>query len=110
MLQIGIQKILSLLIAIGYVVSIIVQVPGFTLWHDSGSGPGQINVITVGVVLLLALPLIWFPDEIGNATGYWAESSMSMTQVDANKYAYHRTALFKLDTPKHSPCYFAVTG
>jgi hypothetical protein len=82
MLQIGIQKILSLLIAIGYVVAIIVQAPGFSLWHDPGSGPGQINIITVCVVLLLALPLIWFPDEIGNATGYWTESSMSMTQVD----------------------------
>ncbi len=73
---------LSLLVAIGYVISILVRAPGFTLWHDSGSGPGQINVITVGVVLLLALPLIWFPEEIGNATGFWASSSMSMSQVD----------------------------
>ena len=82
MLRFGIQRILSLLVVIGYLVAILIHAPGFTLWHDSASGPGQISLITLGIVSLLALPLIWFADEIGNATGYWTESSLSLTQVD----------------------------
>ena len=82
MLRIGIQKTLSLLVSIGYLVAMLVHAPGFALWHDPECGPGQMNLITLGVVLLLALPLIWFPDEIGDATGFWAQSGISMTQVD----------------------------
>src|SRR5271170_4228612 len=82
MLRFGRQRILSLLVVAGYLVAMLVHAPGCALWHDPASGPGQINLITLGIILLLALPLIWFPDEIGDATGYWTESSMSMTQVD----------------------------
>jgi hypothetical protein len=66
----------------GYLICIFAQVPGFTFWHSFGSAPGQIELITVGVVTLLALPLIWFPEQIGSATGYWGESCFSLTQVD----------------------------
>jgi hypothetical protein len=82
MLRFGMQRILSLFVALGYLVAILAHAPGFAPWHDPASGPGQINLITPGIVLLLALPLIWFSDEIADATGYWTESSLSMTQVD----------------------------
>jgi hypothetical protein len=71
MLKTSIQRPLSLLIATGYVISSVIQVPGFTF-----------DVFTVCLLSLLSLALIWFPDEIGDATGYWSGSSLSMTQVD----------------------------
>jgi hypothetical protein len=71
MSRIGIQRILSLLIAIGYVTYAIVHSHGFTE-----------DVFMDCIALLFVLALIWFPDELGNATCFWTSSSMSMTQVD----------------------------
>ena len=61
MIQISIGKILSLLIAIGYVVCAIIGEHGFT-----------VEVFKFFAVLLFPLALIWFPDQIGEATGYFA--------------------------------------
>jgi hypothetical protein len=69
MIQIGIGKILSLLIAIGYLVCAIIADHGFTL-----------NVLKCFAALLLPLALIWFPDQIGDAIGYFAGHMM---RVDA---------------------------
>lgn len=55
-MEITIGKILSLLVAAGYVVAAIVT---------EGWG-----AIAVCVVLLVPLGLIWFPDECGSFTGF----------------------------------------
>jgi len=68
MIQISIGKILSLLIAIGYVVCAIIGEHGFT-----------VEVFKCFIVLLFPLVLIWFPDQIGDATGYMIGNWM---QVD----------------------------
>ena len=65
MIQISIGKILSLLIAIGYVVCAIIGEHGFT-----------VEVFKFFAVLLFPLALIWFPDQIGEATGYFAGHMM----------------------------------
>ncbi len=59
MIQINVGKVLSLLIAVGYVVSMVVQAHGFS-----------VDVLKGCVALLLPLALIWLPEQIGNATGY----------------------------------------
>ena len=58
-MQITIGKILTLLIAIGYAVGMVVDAHGVT--PDVAKGC---------VVLLLPLALIWFPEELGSVTGY----------------------------------------
>jgi len=65
MIQISIGRILSLLIASGYLVCAIIAEHGFTL-----------NVLKCFIVLLFPLALIWFPDQIGEATGYFAGHMM----------------------------------
>ena len=65
MIQISIGRILSLLIAIGYLVCAIIGEHGFT-----------VNVLKCFLVLLLPLALIWFPEQIGDATGYFAGHMM----------------------------------
>ena len=59
MIQISIGKILSLLIVAACVVSGILAEHGFTA-----------DVFKASIALLLPLVLIWFPDQIGDATGY----------------------------------------
>ena len=56
-MQIGIGKRLSLLIAIGYVVLAVMA--------------GGLEGLKLSIALLLPLALIWFPEEIGNVTGYY---------------------------------------
>ncbi len=56
-MQISAGKILSLLIAIGYAVLAIAA--------------GGIYGLGCSTVLLMPLAFIWFPDEIGNLTGYF---------------------------------------
>ena len=58
-MQITIGKILGLLIALGYAVTMIVQAGGITFL-----------VFRNCVALLLPLALIWLPDELGSLTGY----------------------------------------
>ena len=65
MIQISIGRILSLLIAIGYLVCAIIGEHGLT-----------VNVLKCSIVLLFPLALIWFPDQIGEATGYFAGHMM----------------------------------
>lgn len=65
MIQINIGKILSLLVAIGYLVCAIIGEHGFT-----------VDVFKCSIVLLLPLALIWFPDQMGDATGYLAGHMM----------------------------------
>jgi len=58
-MQITKGKILSLLVGLGYIVAII--------FNDHGvSG----NVFKCLAALLLPLAFIWFPDELGNYTGF----------------------------------------
>jgi hypothetical protein len=64
-MQITLGRILSLIIAIGYAVVAITN--------------GGIDGVKCSLALLLPLALIWFPDEIGDATGYFAGN---MLQVD----------------------------
>lgn len=52
-------KVLSLVIAMGYAVAMVVQAHGVSA-----------EVFKACIVLLLPLALIWFPDELGNFTGY----------------------------------------
>jgi hypothetical protein len=53
-----ISRIVSLVIAIGYVVAMVIAEHGLT--KDSLLG---------GAILLLPLALIWFPEELGSYTG-----------------------------------------
>jgi hypothetical protein len=69
MRQITIGRILSLLIAIGYATCMIIGAHGFTE-----------DVFKGCMVLLFPLALIWFPEQIGDATGYFAGHMM---RVDA---------------------------
>jgi hypothetical protein len=55
--EITIGKIISVLIALGYVIAIIVH-------------SGLSVVLIKAAILLLPLALIWFPEEIGSFTGY----------------------------------------
>ena len=64
MIQITIGRILSLLIAIGYATCVIIGAHGFTA-----------DVFKCCIALLFPLALIWFPEQIGGATGYFAENS-----------------------------------
>lgn len=61
-------RILSLLITLVYVTCAIIGTHGFTA-----------DVLQLCLVLLFPLALIWFPDQIGEATGYFAGHMM---QVD----------------------------
>jgi len=56
-MQISVGKILSLLIALGYSFALV-------HWGGVGSWKGCAG-------LLLPLSFIWFPEEIGNLTGYF---------------------------------------
>jgi hypothetical protein len=56
-MQITIGKIISLLIAIGYV--------SLAYTHEGATG------LKYSALLLLPLAFIWFPDEIGSVTGYF---------------------------------------
>jgi len=56
-MQITIGKVLSLLVTIGYV--------GFVINN------GAAHDLTLLLTLSLPLALIWFPEEIGNLTGYF---------------------------------------
>ena len=56
-MQISVGKILSLLIAVAYS-AVLIHWGGGTFWKCSAG-------------LLLALSFIWFPEEIGNLTGYF---------------------------------------
>jgi hypothetical protein len=58
-MQVTIGKILSLVIAIGYAVAMMVHAHGVS-----------VDVVNGCVGLLLPLALIWFPDELGSLTGY----------------------------------------
>jgi hypothetical protein len=53
------SRILSLLVAIGYVVAAVIDAGGATA-----------EMLLGCLVLLLPLALIWFPEEIGDATGF----------------------------------------
>ena len=64
-MEVTISKILGLVIALGYAVCMIVAAHGFT-----------VDVCKGCAALLLPLALIWFPDEIGDATGYLAGNFM----------------------------------
>jgi len=57
-MQVTIGKVGSLLIAVGYAVFVIVG--------------GGVEGLKWAAALLIPLALIWFPDEIGSATGYIA--------------------------------------
>lgn len=65
MIQITIGRILSLLIAIGYATCVIIGAHGFTA-----------DVFKCCIALLFPLALIWFPEQIGGATGYFAGHMM----------------------------------
>ncbi len=69
-MQITIGKILGLLIALGYAVGMIVHTGGVT-----------VDVVKGCVVLLLPLALLWFPDELGNLTGYVGRSGNINTET-----------------------------
>ena len=69
-MQITIGKILGLLIALGYAVCMIARAGGIT-----------VDVVKGCVVLLLPLALIWFPDELGNLTGYVGRSGNINTET-----------------------------
>ena len=58
-MQITIRKLLSLLIAAAYTMTMIFQAHGMTL-----------GVAKTCLILLIPLALIWFPEEIGSFTGY----------------------------------------
>lgn len=62
-MQVTIGKIASGLIAGGYAVF-------------AFAGGGVFDGLKCCVVLLVPLALIWFPDEIGSATGYFAGHSL----------------------------------
>ena len=55
-----IGRVLSVVIAVGYVIAAIVIQDGITKWTP-----------ILALALLLPLALIWFPNSIGPATGYW---------------------------------------
>jgi hypothetical protein len=61
-MEITFTKILSLVIAAGYVLAAI----AYAGW----------GAIQLGVALLLPLALIWFPEEIGSFTGYVGRGGM----------------------------------
>lgn len=68
MIQVTISKILSLIIAIGYAACMVLGGHGVTL-----------DVCKGLLALLFPLVLIWFSDQIGDATGYMIGNWM---QVD----------------------------
>ena len=63
----GLNRILSLIIAVGYIVAAILTAPAETIFF-----------VVVG--LILALALIWFGDEIGGYTGL-SGSGISITRT-----------------------------
>ena len=65
MIQVSIGRVLGLLIACGYVVLMIVSQHGVTA-----------QVLKGCLVLLFPLALIWFPEQIGDATGYFVGHMM----------------------------------
>ncbi len=65
-MQIAVGKILSVLIAVAYAAFAIID--------------GGATGLKCSIALLFPLALIWFPDEIGSATGYFAGHMM---RVDA---------------------------
>ena len=54
------SRIASLVVAIGYLVAVVVSQRGINSM-----------LMYVAIVLLFPLALIWFPDKIGKAKGYW---------------------------------------
>ena len=67
MIRITIGKIVGLLVAVGYAICAVVGEHGFTA-----------NVFKFCAVLIFPLALIWFPDQIGDATGYFAGHMMKV--------------------------------
>jgi len=65
-MQVTIGKIMSLLIGVGYATFAIMD--------------GGVEGLKCSAALLFPLALIWFPDEIGSATGYFAGNFL---RVDA---------------------------
>lgn len=69
-------RLLSLLIAIGYLTSLILVEQGVTS-----------TIAAISLVLLFPLALIWFPDELGSITGPLGRSSLTMTDTPARVIA-----------------------
>ena len=69
-MRITIGRAASALIAIGYVLMLIVQQGGLTA-----------DVLRVCTVLVFPLALIWFPEELGGLTGYFARGMYVDTET-----------------------------
>ena len=66
-MQVTVSKIFALLIALGYAAFLMIETGGLT----------AVTARTC-LALLFPLALIWFPEEIGNLTGYFASGYVNV--------------------------------